>query len=110
MSDNFERHGESDRRHYSTNGNKPVLSTNDAVRYAILLVAIVTFAITIKNNQDSANTLARERQARTEKRLDELSDSVDKMRSDINEWKRATTELVFKRKNGRPLDDEEPAR
>ena len=100
MSDNFERHGESDRRHYSTNGNKPVLSTNDAVRYAILLVAIVTFAITVKNNQDSSN----ERQARLERRIDQLTTEIASQRDDINEWKRATTGLLF-RKQPRVLSE-----
>ena len=76
MTDDLERHGEYDRRHYTTNGNKPVLSTNDAVRYAILLVAIETFAITVKNNQDASN----ERQTRMERRIEQLSDKFDQLR------------------------------
>ncbi len=76
MTDDLERHGEYDRRHYTTNGNKPVLSTNDAVRYAILLVAIVSFAINGKNKQDETDR----RQTRIETRIEQLSDRVDQLR------------------------------
>lgn len=82
------------------NGNRPVFSRNEAVRYAVMLVAVVTFAITLKNNQDSAN-----------KRIDALTVEIaalradrvrdmTEVRADIEAWKRATTGLFFKRGHG----------
>lgn len=86
------------------NGNRPVFSRNEAVRYALLLVAVVTFAITLKVNQDAD----RKRQDATDLRIEALTGEIaalradryrdmTEVRADIEEWKRATAGLFFKR-------------
>lgn len=83
------------------NGNRPMFSRNEAVRYAVMLVAVVTFAITLKNNQDNAN---RRIDALTVEiaalRADRARDRME-VQADIEDWKRATTGMFFKRQGSR---------